>query len=1100
MKNKKLIPFFLASFLLGSSLVSCKKDSVPSSSSSEKASSSSREPKKDLSGQGEPSDAIGNDGDSYTDLSNGDIFTKVKGHWVKTMDAKKNYSGIGAPATTLGKDGDTYTDTSTGDIYTRQGGVWIKTTEGDLGEHYNVSFDLNGGHLPDGSSTLPVQKVKRGEWVSEPNVLPVKANSTFLGWFSGNSDTAWVFTNPVYGEMFLKAHYSVDESKKVTLSFDPANGSPVKTVDTFDGDYLTLDIPTKDGYEFTGWYLEGETDPFNGIVTADMAGKTFTAHYKKAKFNVLFSLDNTTGEATITGLRDKTATSIDIPESIEGHLVTAIGEKAFQNDTRLVSINLPKGIKTISRKAFLGSRLLKTITVNSGNVSFFSKDGILYDKGQTELVLCPAKNLTSYTCPSSLKKIGDYAFFGHKDAGINAISLNEGLTEIGDYAFGDNEAMTSISFPSSLKKIGNSAFGQYSEGVLQTIQFNDGLEEIGDSAFTGAYLKDAFAFPSSVKKIGDYAFANCTAITKVTFPKSLETLGYNVFSGATGILSIDLEKGNTNFALDDGILYTADKKKALFCPSGRTDPVVIPEGTEEIGDGCFYMVDECQSYSFPSSLKKIGKQAFAYCYGLKSFAIPSSVLSIGEECFDKDEKLASITIGTGLTSIPAFAFSGCVALTSISIPGNVKEIGQSAFAEDILLSGITFSEGLEKIGAYAFYFVDVKEDDDQTEMASPVLASVSLPNSLQSIGSSAFRDQSALASVSFGSSLSLIEPNAFANCPLTDMTLSASNTSMAIDDKVLYSSDRKKAFFASPAISGALSLPSTLEEVEPYAFYNCKKITSLTLPSTLKDIGEGAFYNLFTGSSVPGSLVLDSGLKTIGEGAFAFANISSLTLNDGLADIGGNAFTYTDISSVSIPDSVSAIGSQAFCASSKLVSVSFGSGLKRLGDDAFFNCPKLSGTVSFGKDLASFGCGVFSGSKLSGLTIDAGNTVLKSVDGMVLDKAGTTVKGVVTDKTSLSVPEGVVEIGKEGLSAATTLTSLTLPSTLNILGEEAFMNTCNLSSLVIPAAVECVGPKVFNYFTSSQKVTFSCKEEYALMHFDPLFDSGCNGTISYTED
>jgi hypothetical protein len=323
---------------------------------------------------------------------------------------------------------------------------------------------------------------------------------------------------------------------------------------------------------------------------------------------------------------------------------------------------------------------------------------------------------------------------------------------------------------------------------------------------------------------------------------------------------------------------------------------------------------------------------------------------------------------------------------------------------------------------------------------------------------------------------------------------------MAIDDKVLYSSDRKKAFFASPAISGALSLPSTLEEVEPYAFYNCKKITSLTLPSTLKDIGEGAFYNLFTGSSVPGSLVLDSGLKTIGEGAFAFANISSLTLNDGLADIGGNAFTYTDISSVSIPDSVSAIGSQAFCASSKLVSVSFGSGLKRLGDDAFFNCPKLSGTVSFGKDLASFGCGVFSGSKLSGLTIDAGNTVLKSVDGMVLDKAGTTVKGVVTDKTSLSVPEGVVEIGKEGLSAATTLTSLTLPSTLNILGEEAFMNTCNLSSLVIPAAVECVGPKVFNYFTSSQKVTFSCKEEYALMHFDPLFDSGCNGTISYTED
>jgi hypothetical protein len=374
MKNKTITLLAVLAMMSSGLFVSCGNQT----SASVSASDSTTIVNQSYIGQGAPNDSLGNNVDSYKDLLTNETYTKVDGHWVKN-DSKHEYTGVGKPDNEMGKDGDTYIDTSTGDEYQKQNGYWVKVKEGDTAEKYTVSFDLNGGQLADGSISLPSQKVERGEWAKEPSQEPTKKNSTFLGWFSGSSDTKWVFTSPIYGDLLLKAHYSVNEADKVTIYVDPNNGQSKYSVDTYVGEYLHLDVPFKSGFNFIGWFLNNVDEKFSGVVSEDMNQATLYAHYEKTKFNVTYKIEDN-GEATITGIRDIETTSIAIPESISGHQVTTIGETAFQTLSNLVSVVLPKTIKVINSKAFNGSRALQSVTVSDDSLNFKSVDGVLYDK------------------------------------------------------------------------------------------------------------------------------------------------------------------------------------------------------------------------------------------------------------------------------------------------------------------------------------------------------------------------------------------------------------------------------------------------------------------------------------------------------------------------------------------------------------------------------------------------------------------------------------------------------------------------------------------------------------------------------------------------
>ena len=189
---------------------------------------------------------------------------------------------------------------------------------------------------------------------------------------------------------------------------------------------------------------------------------------------------------------------------------------------------------------------------------------------------------------------------------IAEVSLPNGLTKIGDWAFSSCSSLTSVTIPNSVTSIGSRAF--YDCIRLTSVTIGNGVTSIGERAFEYCGSLTSVTIPNSVTSIGSYAFSGCRNLTSVTIPNSVTSIGDNAF---------------------------------LECRS-------------------------LTSVTIPNSVTSIGKYAFGYCSGLTSVTIGNSVTSIGSCAFFCCSGLTSVTIGNSVTSIGWNAFSGCSGLTSIT--------------------------------------------------------------------------------------------------------------------------------------------------------------------------------------------------------------------------------------------------------------------------------------------------------------------------------------------------------------------------------------------------------------------------------------------------
>lgn len=1018
--------------------------------------------------------------------------------------SNKEYDGEGAPSSELGIDGDTYIDNLTGAVYKKENGEWIVIEKGD--KTYIVTFNLNGGHFADGSTTYPDQVIREGRWAKAPELNPIKDHCDFLGWYAEGSNQSWNFVGtPIYGNVNLVAQYRVRNEDKITVTVDPNNGEPTYTYDTFVGDQYYPSIPTKAGYSFAGWYIKSTNEKYNGYVTASLSGETLIAQYEKSKFNVSYQVE-ANNEVTITGIIDIEAVSLDIPNEINGRKVTKIANQAFASRIYLETIYIPKNIKEIAPNAFASTYRLTSINVDSANTEYTSVNGILFSKDMTELVCYPTKAGTSYTIPASVKKIGNYAFYYTLDMGISSITLNDGLVEIGDYAFAYNETIQSLTLPSSLKKIGKAAFmGSVTsseddsyispQGIITNAGLNEGLEEIGEMAFANQYFKNTFTLPSTVKVLGDYAFANCNAIEKVVFPRALEVFGKNVFAGATGITEYQIDSNNANFTVSNKMLFTKDMKKLVSCPSNIFDDITLPEGVEEICDFGFYMVDQVQKYNLPSTLKRIGKQAFAHTYDLTEFNIPNSVIEMGENCFDLSG-ITKITIGTGLLEIPEEAFIE-TKLQSITIPGNVKKIGNGAFSLCSNLTSLTLEEGVEEIA--------------QSSFSGCKVSSLVLPDSLKAIGNSAFQNNN-IQELNIKKGLESIGSDVFyssskGGTTIDYLSVDSNNAAFSAYANMLMSKDQKVVYFATNKAGTesngnySITLPNKVEEIAPYAFSYSKNITSLTLSSSLKTIGDGAFlYSKVTSLAFPASL------KTIGNGVFYMSYIKDVTFLEGLETIGESAFAYADLINVTLPNSLKKIGVTAFAKNISLTNLVLGNGLVEIGDNAFTDT-KIANEITIPASCITIGKGVFSsnvstyGQAIKNITVENGNPNYASEDGFLLSKDKTTVYACAGGKEgTLVVPNSVTTIAPYAMSmAGCKATSISLPNTLTRIEEGGFAYLTKISSISIPASVTYVGDFAFAYWTSAQAINFNVSQEYALTNYSQYYISNTNARVTYKD-
>ena len=312
----------------------------------------------------------------------------------------------------------------------------------------------------------------------------------------------------------------------------------------------------------------------------------------------------------------------------------------------------------------------------------------------------------------------DYDYYGHYipwvSAAVKCVSIESGVTCIGDFAFDNCTNLTGVTIPNSVTSIGGSAFSGCSS--LMSIAIPSSVTSIGGSAFYGCSSLTSVTLPHRVTSLGDYAFAVCSSLTSVTIPNSVTSIGGGAFADCSSLTSVTLPNSVTSIG------------GAAFAHCSSLTSITLPNSVTSIGDHAFEYCSSLTSITLPNSVTSIGERAFYFCRSLTSVTIANSVTSIGDEAFSSCRSLTSITIPNSVTDIGIAAFSFCSSLTSIALPNSVTSIGDEAFSS---CSGLT---------------------------------SVTIPNSVTSIGSSAFEDCSSLKSITIPKSVSSIGKYAFACC------------------------------------------------------------------------------------------------------------------------------------------------------------------------------------------------------------------------------------------------------------------------------------------------------------------------------------------------
>ena len=239
------------------------------------------------------------------------------------------------------------------------------------------------------------------------------------------------------------------------------------------------------------------------------------------------------GTAEITRYKGDTG-ELAIPDDLDGHSVTAVGDRAFEGCSGLTSVTIPDSVTSIGDGAFRRSGLtsvtipdsvtdlgvnpfarcdsLAKIIVSQDHPSLATIDGVLFSKPDKRLVTWPcAFTRSDYTIPQGIKIIGDGAF--GLCSSLTAVAIPDSVTSIGDEAFYGCSGLTAVTIPDSVTSIGNGAFGLCSS--LTAVAIPDSVTSIGDWAFDGCSGLTAVTIPDNVTSIGDEAFVGCNSLTSV---------------------------------------------------------------------------------------------------------------------------------------------------------------------------------------------------------------------------------------------------------------------------------------------------------------------------------------------------------------------------------------------------------------------------------------------------------------------------------------------------------------------------------------------------------------------------------------------------------
>ena len=369
---------------------------------------------------------------------------------------------------------------------------------------------------------------------------------------------------------------------------------------------------------------------------------------------------------------------------------------------------------------------------------------------------------------------------------------------------------------------------------------------------------------------------------------------------AAAVLSTGNKSGDFTYSV------LSDNTAQITGYSGSDLDLTIPAELDgytvsSIGYEAFYRKKTLGTVNIPDDVTTIKTNAFRECTALKSIHLPAGLTTIEAGAFTSCSSLESVQIPDTVEAFGANAFGYCTSLTEVNYPKKWRYVWTSdyigsPFRGCTKLTSITVPEGVTAIPNYAFYYSSIQR--------------ISLPSTLTTIGSEAFRGANLLQMVDIPDDVTTIKTNAFRECTALK----------------------------------SIHLPAGLTTIEAGAFTSCSSLESVQIPDTVEAFGANAFgyCTSLTEVNYPKKWRYVWTSDYIGSPFRGCTKLTSITVPEGVTAIPNYAFYYSSIQRISLPSTLTTIGSEAFYYCTALQSATVLSSSCRIADNAFSGCGRMT--------------------------------------------------------------------------------------------------------------------------------------------------------------
>ena len=506
------------------------------------------------------------------------------------------------------------------------------------------------------------------------------------------------------------------------------------------------------------------------------------------------------------------------------------------------------------------------------------------------------------------------------------MTIPEGVTSIGNYAFSGCKKLTSITIPENVTSIGDYAFSGCSSLIYINISENSKLTLIGSYAFNNCGKLTSMTIPKGVTSIKNYTFANCGNLTSITIPEGVTSIGGSAFYNCTGLSSITIPEsvtsiGSSAFYNMHIVIFNSTTPLPTAYSGSNTEIFIVPDDAVAAYRTAWSSVDyritsksalnwkdvTCEAQptsSYLAELIGVGNELDVVKLRIRGTINSYDMMVMRNKMKNLRElDLTDATIvtntypydsDTGVSQDNVYPdFMKSKYLTNILLPKSITAIGDNALKSCNYIKEITIPDNVTSIGSEAF---------NACSRLSSI--NVSANSKLQTIGVSAFQSTKGLKNADF-SKATLLE------------------------------SIGNSAFVGSAITS--ISLPASLKTIGNNAFKDCQALTAF---ASTANIGEYTF----SGCNALKEVIIQEGTETIGNSAFRnITALEKITIEEGLTTINEYAFSgCTALQSISLPESLTSLGSSVFYGCTALEKAEIGMGITSVPQYLFSGCTALN--------------------------------------------------------------------------------------------------------------------------------------------------------------